>query len=224
MPNLERIVRKAWRETKEGETRQYGNHTVHRARKMLIVVHGSYEEKTFERVKRECKKPHFCEPVQIVAYPHPKHLRTFKEAQRGLHRAGPADTHPGSVGSIEAYAQIGDNGKREFRVQHIQSHFSTTNTTPLPRQLATHYMGWRPRTMAHLLQLARELKMPLVVPRSKLYPQETIGHRATEKTPAHKELLALCKEHGFSMSRVAYWSGAFTIKDKQKSEKKRRRE
>ncbi|MFH0713993.1 MAG: hypothetical protein V1722_05455, partial [Candidatus Micrarchaeota archaeon] len=189
------------------EVKTIGKHTVYRHRKMVILIHAAAGAKSLEQVKKTLNKKRAFHAIQIVAYPHPAHLREFQEAQEGLRAAGPARDYPRSIGSIE----LDVHPERLIEIQHIQSHYSTSNARPLPRGLATRYAGWRVHALRHALQLAREFQRPLYIPKDVLYPRLMIYQKTVKKTQLHRDLLRVCKELGFKMKKVPDGDKEFII-------------
>lgn len=151
--------------------------------------------------------------TDLIVFPlNDEHIRSFKQAAKGVRAHGPAMSNPGAVGTVSLRKT--DGGPYFF--DYAQAHYTTgrngeKNPKILPRSLATKYGGWRQRAFRFATQIASDENRDIVVPHSMFLSNQKEPH----ETQMYKDLKRVCDEEGFEITKsTRYAVPAFVIRPK----------
>ncbi|MFH0713227.1 MAG: hypothetical protein V1722_01650 [Candidatus Micrarchaeota archaeon] len=173
LPEYYKAARQAWKNETHARKR-YPHLEIKRDSKMVLVG------------PKQLEKPYVA-LEEIVVFPRPEHIPHFRRVARSkkLQKYGPAERHPGAVGTI-SITNLRDNISLRF----AQAHYSHKTT---PRGLMTHYAGWRIRALKHAIELTQAQGVPLTV--------LTKFYRRKDNSSFDRDLETACKQLGVKMHR-----------------------
>lgn len=157
-------------------------------RKVRGLLAVSFDQKPFPGSSR----------FNLVYYPSPRHIGTFREAISKVKKNGPSLNFPGAVGSLEA--DVYKRGKEKvMHIHYLQSHFKTAQHGQhakglVTREMGRRYGGWRKRLLEELFRSAKKdiNRITYVDNNPEMDPEFS-----RSITNRHKEFREIAEENGY---------------------------